>query len=250
MTSPFIKMQGLGNKFVIAQGPIKLTSDEIIQYCKEYDDDGADGLLVVNPINNQTVGMKYWNADGLAAEMCGNGLRCVTRFAIDNKMVKPGTFDVKTDAGQLQVIWDGVDSNKVEVQVGKVVLDQGTIVLHGHEFYEGSVGNPHAVTFVENIDQAPVKDVGPKVENDSYFPNKTNVEFVQVISPDNIRVRTWERGCGETSACGTGMVASAAAAVKFKGAHYPLTVKVRGGSAKVWLDDEQYTRMVGPAEIV
>src|SRR5437762_2560040 len=98
MIPPFIKMQGLGNKFVIAKGPMNLTSDEIVKYCKEYDDTGADGLLIVTPINDQVVEMKYWNADGSTAEMCGNGLRCVTRFAVDERMVGPGNFVVKTDA--------------------------------------------------------------------------------------------------------------------------------------------------------
>jgi diaminopimelate epimerase len=250
MTSRFIKMQGLGNKFVIVMGPLNITTKDVVRYCKEYGDAGADGLLMVTPIDNQTVEMKYWNVDGSPAEMCGNGLRCVTRFAVDNKMVQPGSFVVNTDAGPLKVNWEGVNPEKVEVQVGKVQFDEEPITLYAHTLYIGSIGNPHAVTFVESTEYAPVEEVGPKVEIDNHFPSKTNVEFVQIISPEMVQVRTWERGSGETLACGTGMAFSAAAAVKFKDAHYPLTVKVRGGSARVWLDDEHYVRMVGPAEIV
>jgi diaminopimelate epimerase len=162
-------------------------------------------------------------------------------------MVKPGKFVIKTDAGPLQVIWDGKDSDKIEVQIGGVYIDEAPVTLYGFTFHKVNVGNPHAVTFVDNVELAPIKEVGPKVEINDHFPNRTNVEFVQIINSSTIQVRTWERGSGETLACGTAMVAAAAVAVKFKGAHYPIAVNVLGGSARVWLDDEKYMRMVGPA---
>lgn len=249
MDAPYIKMQGLGNKFIILRGPLTLSSKEVIRYCKKYDANGADGLLVVTPIDDQSVEMKYWNADGSVAEMCGNGLRCVTRFAVDERMVSPGNFIVKTDAGLLKVIWDGKDPNNIEVQVGKAIVETVPIDLLGHSFYKVDVGNPHVVTFVADTETAPVKELGPKIETDSHFPDRTNVEFMQIKDFSNIRLRTWERGVGETLACGTGMVAAANTASAIKGLNFPLEVEVLGGKAKVWLDEEGYTRMVGPAVV-
>lgn len=245
MEIPFQRMQGLGNSFIVFKGPLALTSDEVIRYCHMYSD---DGVLVVTPIDKDSVEMQYWNADGSIAEMCGNGLRCVTRFAVDNGMVKPGTFTVVTGAGPLKVEWDGMDPNYIEVQVGKATVNPKPLDLYGEVFYEGNVGNPHAIAFVENIKSAPVKTLGPKVETDEHFPNRTNVEFVSIEDAHTIHVRTWERGVGETQACGTGMVAAANAAATIKEAEFPLTVHVLGGNAKVWLDDEGYTRMTGPAQ--
>ena len=207
----------------------------------------VDGLLVVTSINDKLVEMKYWNHDGSVAEMCGNGLRCVTRFAVDNKLVAPGNFNVKTDAGILAVIWGGEDPNVIEVQVGKVKVSQASISRQNLDFAIAAVGNPHAVTFVEDITFAPVRTLGPEIENDAYFPNKTNVEFVQIISPRQITMRIWERGVGETKACGTGMVASATVGFKKGFTEYPVEVTVPGGRAKIWVDEAGYSRMVAPA---
>lgn len=110
-----------------------------------------------------------------------------------------------------------------------------------------SVGNPHAITFVNDVDTAPVTTLGPKVETDGLFPNKTNVEFGQIVDPNKIKLRVWERGVGETKACGTGMCASAIVASKYKHTTLPITVQVPGGLAKIWLDDSGYTRMLAPA---
>lgn len=239
-------MQGLGNTFVVFKGPLELTEAEVVSYSLQYGPTKADGLLVVSPLDARTVQMKYWNSDGSIAEMCGNGLRCVTRFTVDNHFVQPGSFSVITDAGKLDVTWGGIDENNIEVQVGKVEL-KGEIELEGHNFHIASVGNPHAATFVTNLDQFPVAEFGPQIENDRHFPNRTNVEFIEIIDNHTISVRTWERGSGETLACGTGMVASAAVSAAFKAIQYPMTVKVRGGNSRVWIDDEGYARMQGPA---
>lgn len=245
----FTKMQGLGNTFVVFRGPLDLTRDEIISYCQQYGERRADGLLVVTPIDDKNVQMKYWNSDGSIAEMCGNGLRCIARFAVGNGMMKPGSFNVQTDAGILNVVWKGDDENNIEVQVGKVIPGEA-INIHGRDFYTACVGNPHAVTFVSDVDKAPVKELGPQVENDVHFPNKTNVEFVEVLNNHEISLRTWERGSGETLACGTGMTVAASISAKNKGVSYPMTVKVLGGEAKFWIDSDGFTRMKGPALIV
>lgn len=243
-------MQGLGNKFVVLSGPLDLSAAEVIAYCKQFGDEPADGVLVVSPLTEHSVKMKYWNADGTLAEMCGNGLRCVVRFAIDSKMVQPGELIVKTDAGDLKGIWDGNNPSQIEVQVGKANVSTTPLELFGKQFFEVNVGNPHAVTFVDDLDTAPVKTLGPEVENNSRFPHRTNVEFVVVEGNNEISLRTWERGVGETLACGTGMVAAANVAVTLKNKTFPLIVNVLGGKAKVWLDEAGYTRMIGPAELV
>lgn len=245
----FTRMHGLGNRFVVFRGPKTLTSKDIIRFCKQYDKDGADGLLVIEPVNNKSVKMKYWNADGSLAEMCGNGLRCATRYAVDNNFVRPGNFAVITDAGPLKVKWDGKDSREIEVQVGKVVLGKNPITLNGVVLYIANVGNPHAITFVEDLESAPVEQLGPKIETNIKFPNKTNVEFVKIQGKNNIKLRTWERGVGETKACGTGIVAAVNTAVSRKDVEFPVQVEVLGGATKVWLDEYGFTRMLGPAVV-
>lgn len=245
----FTKMHGLGNDFIVFEGPFEVNAEQVAKWCDRHLGIGADGLLVVTPIDEKNVKMQYWNADGSVAEMCGNGLRCVTRFAVEHEMVAPGSFVVETGAGRLSVNWDGQNPDEIEVQVGKVALEDA-VSLRGLDFACANVGNPHAITFVEDVEVAPVMTLGPTVETDGYFPNKTNVEFVQVINEDTIKVRIWERGVGETMACGTGMVASAVVSSAEKSTSLPVNVEVPGGVALIWLDNEGYARMLGPAETV
>lgn len=250
MKKAFTKMHGLGNTFVVLRGPLQLPSEEVRSYCDNYGPERADGLLVVSPLSDSSVEMKYWNGDGSPAEMCGNGLRCVVRFAVENGLVERGNIIVKTDAGPLEAVWDGKDSEKIEVQVGKATVNNNPISLFNKRFYVVDVGNPHAVTFVKDTASEPVGELGPKVENDEHFPNRTNVEFVEVQGSNKIRLRTWERGVGETKACGTGMVAAANVCMSQNKTSFPLTAEVLGGQAKIWKDADGYTRMLGPASIV
>lgn len=248
MLVSYSKMNGLKNDFVVFQGPLKLTSEQVVKLCERKNGIGADGLLVVTGNEQEHVTMEYWNADGSKAEMCGNGLRCVARFAVGNKLVPAGKFIVNTPAGPLEVVCSGDPNEEVEVQVGKVEVETDTIISHGYSFYKASVGNPHAITFVDDSDNAPVAKVGPEVETDKHFPNKTNVEFAQVIDDNHIQLRVWERGVGETNACGTGIVATAVLSSRLKKTTLPVVVKVKGGDAKVWLDDGGYARLRGPVE--
>lgn len=243
-------MHGLGNTFVVFKGPLHLSTDEVRSYCESFGTERADGLLVVSPLSDSSVKMEYWNNDGSLSEMCGNGLRCVVRFAVENSMVEPGELLVETEVGPLQAVWDGKDPDKIEVQVGKAKLNSEKLTIMDRDFYVVDVGNPHAVTLVENLESQPVSEIGPKIEHDNHFPNRTNVEFVEVIKDDEIQLRTWERGVGETSACGTGMVAAANVCVVQNNARFPLMAKVIGGQAKLWVDAEGYTRMLGPATLV
>ncbi len=242
-------MEGLGNTFFIAEGPLKIMPSKVEELCNQPFGEGADGVLVVTPQSPKRVKMEYWNADGSVAEMCGNGLRCVAYYAVDTKMVEPGKFTVDTPVGSLKVEWDGNTYNDVETQVGKVKIEEDPIELYGSQFYTANVGNPHAITFVKDPKTSPVTELGIKVENDPHFPNKTNVEFMRVLPENRIEMRVWERGVGETKACGTGIVAVAALARKLDLCDFPVTVMCLGGEAKVWEDDEGYMRMKAPCSI-
>ena len=241
-------MQGLGNDFVVFRGPMNITGEQIVKLCDRQSNIGADGLLIVTKLENKSVKMEYWNADGSAAEMCGNGLRCVARYAVDNNLVKPGEFTVDTPVGPLKVTC--TNTSEVEAQIGLVKVDPKSTTLQETTFYIASVGNPHAITFVDNVDAAPVKIVGPLIENDKHFPNKTNVEFVEIIDNSHLKLRVWERGVGETLACGTGMVAAVIVANQLGKVDLPAEVEANGGTAKIWLDSEGYARMRAPAEAV
>lgn len=249
MMVDYTKMDGLGNDFVVFKGPVEISGSRVASLCNRETGIGADGVLVVTKIQNGLIEMKYWNADGSKAEMCGNGLRCAARFAVKNRFVKSGKFTVQTPVGLLEVICENDDQDEVEAQIGKVVADLDSIELEGLIFYTASVSNPHAITFVDNVSDAPVAKVGAKVENNKHFPYKTNVEFVEIIDSTHLKLRVWERGVGETLACGTGMVASAILSSQEKNTTLPTTVEVIGGKAQIWVDADGYARMRGPVKI-
>lgn len=243
----FTKMQALGNDFIVIKGPIEITAQQVLRLCDRHFGIGADGILTA-VLTDNILQMQYWNADGTEAEMCGNGLRCVARFAVENNMVKPGyEFTVHTLAGDLKVKWNGSKKDEVEAQIGKVVIEPKALELQNRQFYIADVGNPHAITFVDDVKSVPVGSLGPLIEKDRHFPNRTNVEFIELVDTHNIIVRAWERGVGETLACGTGMAAAANVVVELHKAKFPIAVNVLGGTAKVWVDNEGFTRILGPA---
>lgn len=241
-------MNGLQNDFIVFRGPVDMPGETVARLCDRETGIGADGVLVVTRDNTDPVRMDYWNADGSRAEMCGNGLRCVARFAVDHALVEAGEFIVQTPVGPLEVNCSSNPQDDVEVQVGKVKYQRDPVTLAGLLFYVANVGNPHAITFVQNTEETAVTTIGPTIENDGHFPNKTNVEFVEMIDKEHIRLRVWERGVGETQACGTGMVASAVVSSQVNKTQLPVTVEVRGGVAKVWVDEEGFARLLGPVE--
>lgn len=240
-------MNGLKNDFIVFQGPLAITSGKVAELCDRKTGIGADGVLVITKIN-RTIQMKYWNADGSVAEMCGNGLRCAARFAKDNNLTELSEFVVTTPVGPLEVTCRDNENGQVEAQIGKVIIEPSTLDLEGLTFYQANVGNPHAITFVDNVKETPVTTVGPLVENNKYFPKRTNVEFVEVIDDSNIRLRVWERGVGETLACGTGIVASVVLCSQEGKTTFPTRVYVRGGSATVRIDNQGFARLKGPVE--
>lgn len=235
----FTKMQGLGNDFVVIEGDEPGPST-IRELCHRRFGVGADGVLLVD----DSPRMRYWNADGTRAEMCGNGLRCVARYAVDRKWAAAGEWmTILTDVGVRRA---RVDAEGVTVEIGPVKRG-GTVQIGGRTYHQASTGNPHAVTLIEDPDLVDVTAIGQAVSGDVAFPEGANVEFVKLEGPTRIRLRVWERGVGETLACGSGMVA--AAAVSIGTSHGPIAVEVLGGDAEVRFErDSGY--LTGPAEYV
>jgi diaminopimelate epimerase len=230
----FVKMEGLGNDFVVVHGPFTPSSDQVGAWCDRRRGIGADGVLVVTPLDRKTVEMGYWNADGSAAEMCGNGLRCVARHALESDMVDGPGFTVQTPIGPRSVL---VGSESVRAELGPVSVAENGPTIAGYDFALVSVGNPHAVAFVDDTYSVPIEVSGPLVETDPAFPRRTNVEFATIASTEEIHLRVWERGVGETLACGTGAAAAAAAARALGLTGSRVTIHLPGGTLAVELAD-------------
>ena len=242
----FLKMEGLGNDFVVLEGPRELQADQVTAWCDRRRGIGADGLLVVTPLADDRVRMEYWNADGSPAEMCGNGLRCVARLAHDRGWVTGETFTVVTAVGEREARM----GPQVTVQVG-VPEPQGEepIELAGLEARAVDVGNPHAVVFVEDPAAVAVGELGPRLGTDSAFPDGANIGFATVRGESLIELRVSERGVGETLACGSGAAAAAAVAHRLGRVGRTTTVRLPGGDLVVTLD-ERGAWLTGPANYV
>lgn len=243
----FVKVQGLGNDFIVVDGPFVPTAEAVRQWCERRTGVGADGVLVIEPEGETAMSMRYWNRDGSEAEMCGNGLRCVAKLAYEREWVTGREFIVHTAAGD----------HPVTVKDGSVVAWVGepnrfrtdTLAVAGHDIYPFAIGNPHAVMLVDDVDDVAVAEIGPRIEHDPMFPNRTNVEFVQVLDDEGIRARIWERGVGETMASGTGATAAAYIAHTVADVPAPVDVHLAGGVLTISFDEEG-AWMEGPAEIV
>ena len=230
----FWKMHGLGNDYIVIDNRgVELSEDELpdlaIKLCRRRVGVGADGLLLVCNSRVADAKMRIFNPDGTEAEMCGNGIRCFAKYCFENGIAKKNLISVETLAGikELRLKVEGGAVTSVRVNMGSPCFEAEKIPIIGNGTFinkpldvDGkilmatalSMGNPHCVIFVNNIDDYPVDAVGPKVEDHKLFPKRTNVEFVQVISRKRLKVRVWERGVGETLACGTGACASVVAA--------------------------------------
>ncbi|MBI5078433.1 diaminopimelate epimerase, partial [Candidatus Saganbacteria bacterium] len=218
----FTKMHGLGNDFVLADGR-KENLNEInlkelaVEVCDRHFGIGADGLLIVWPSQKAHYRMQVINSDGSEAEMCGNGIRCFARYVYEADQLKEEILSVETLAGTIlpAIILENNKIVAIEVdmgvpqEIGNWKLEIGNWKLEIHEI---SMGNPHAVIFSNDLSGINLAEIGPQIENHPHFPNRTNVEFVKVLNEKEIEVMVWERGAGETLACGTGACAAAAAA--------------------------------------
>ncbi len=270
----FVKMHGAGNDFVVidAEGePIPEGQLESVArgVCDRHFGIGADGLIMVLPSRLANFRMRMLNPDGSEAEMCGNGIRVFAKYLYDRKLHTDVVMTVETLGGikTLKLNAPGGVVRSVRVDMGEPRLNRSDIPMRGSDngrvVSEGlkaagkkfeitcvSMGNPHCVTFVDNVDMFPVEKIGPAVENHASFPQRTNVEFVEVISKDELKMRVWERGAGETLACGTGACASAVAAMLNEKTARKVTVHLKGGDLFIeWLGDSKVF-MTGPAEEV
>src|SRR3990170_601590 len=270
MAMKFWKMHGLGNDYVaIDDRDEKISDAEATELarrlCERRFSVGADGFLLVSNSAVADVKMRIFNADGSEAEMCGNGIRCFAKYCYENNVTQKNELTVETLAG-VKRTWLTVENQVVKsvmVDMGTPELDRSKIPMLGNgtcinenlqidkEQYKItclSVGNPHCVIFVEKVDDFPVQLVGPKIENHNLFPMKTNVEFVQVLNRNELKVRVWERGCGETLACGTGACAAVAAGNLLQKVSGKVTVHLLGGDLEVEYADRLF--LSGPAEKV
>lgn len=232
----FTKMQGLGNDFVVIEGPIELSEQDVADLCDRRFGVGADGVLVVT--RGEGIRMEYWNADGSPAEMCGNGLRCVARYAYDQGWAPERSFTVVTPEGERRVM---VKDGTVDAELGRPHIGE-EVFIDGHAYRMVDMGNPHAVRIVDDPSVIDVDVAGSSAQ--SHFPQGANVEFVSVTA-DGIVMRVWERGVGETMACGTGMAAAAAATGMEVGR---VRVLVPGGVGIVEIRDG-VAWLEGPAEV-
>jgi len=266
-TLRFTKMHGAGNDYVVLDGirealpPIPPLAAEL---CDRHFGIGADQLLVARPSQAADFRMEIFNADGSQVEMCGNGIRAFYKFLRDRGHTTEATISVETLGGVVHPSWAGPD--RVRVDMGPPVLAPAKIpttlasgegpVLDVPLEVDGktlrvssvSMGNPHAVVFVEDPDRAEVERLGPLLEHHSVFPNRTNVEFVTPLGRDRIRQRTWERGVGETLACGSGACAVAVVAMLRGVVNDAVEIELRGGELTIsWKGDGAPVVMTGPA---
>jgi len=267
----FTKMHGAGNDYVYVDcfaEKIENPAEAAIKVSNRNFGIGSDGLILIMPSDKADVRMRMFNSDGSESEMCGNGIRCVAKYAFDHGIVSKKEISAETGAGILTLqLFTGAEGkvDRVRVNMGKPRLTKAEIPMLGepagdrtinqplnilHTVFHVtmvSMGNPHCVIFVDDVENFQVEKYGPLIENHDLFPRRTNVEFVQIISRTEVRQRTWERGAGETLACGTG-----ASAVCVAGALNGLTDKkilnhLSGGDLELEWAEDGNLYMTGPA---
>ncbi|MBS3132628.1 diaminopimelate epimerase [Candidatus Woesearchaeota archaeon] len=250
----FTKVTGIGNDFVLVDNlGNSYKSFDFVSFAKKYCNRnfgiGADGVLIVSPSKKADARMRLINADGSEAEMCGNGIRCVAKYLIDNRMAK-SPVKIETLAGIKTVEQVGVNY-RVDMGVAKVTSAAAAINGFSRNYVATLVdaGNPHCVIFVEDFDFDWQKE-GKQIERNKMFPERTNVEFVKVNSPKKLEVKVWERGAGATLACGTGACAALAAAVANDKAGRKAAVKLPGGALEAEIASGNRVYMTGPADVV
>ncbi len=269
----FTKMEGIGNDYVYVNGFEEHVEDPAamaVKMSRQHFGCGADGLIMILPSEKADFCMQMYNNDGSYSEMCGNGIRCVAKYCHDRGLTDKTEFTIES-GGQIKVMHlnlapDGT-TESVRVDMGVPELDgekipstsAGCPVLHhpltangnAYEAVLVNMGNPHAVVFVEDPDTAPVTTDGPVMEFDASFPRKANIEFVQIIDRTHARMRVWERGTGETLACGTGACAVAVACALTGRCERSCEVALPGGKLQIeWNEQDNHVYMTGPAAFV
>ncbi len=276
MNLSFTKMHGAGNDYVYVDCFAHETpadpSAVAIAVSDRNKGIGGDGLILICPSDIADAQMRMFNSDGSESEMCGNGLRCVAKYVYDHGIAAKDNLKIETGAGVLSVELF-VENGKVDgvkVDMGEPILTPATVPtkllaadqnpdspvvalpleFDGHKLEVTcvSMGNPHCIIFVDKATDELVLNVGPKIENDPRFPSRINVEFVEIISRDEVRQRTWERGSGETLACGTGASAVSVAGVLTGKTNRKITNHLLGGTLTLeWIEETNHVFMTGPA---
>lgn len=266
----FTKMHGTGNDYIYINAiseKIKKPEELAVKMSDRHFGIGSDGLILIEKSDRADFRMHMFNPDGSEAEMCGNGIRCFAKYVYDRGLAKAPEVSVETLAGiktikltvkNKRAVSAVVDMGEPEFlrekipmigNTGMVInevlpLDDGT----RFEITAVSMGNPHVIIFVEDIDNFPVQKYGPIIENHDLFPNRTNVEFIKIISPTEVVQRTWERGAGETLSCGTGASAVTAACILNKKTERKITIHLLGGDLETeWRESDNRIFLSGPA---
>lgn len=274
MNLRFTKMQGAGNDFVVIDGftsPVTLNAAEIKKIADRNFGVGCDQLLIVEKTSQLNVDFRYriFNADGGEVEQCGNGARCFVRFVLEKGLTKKNEIKVETASGIITLTLR--DDKQVTVNMGAPRFEPSNIPFMANarenlyalevNLEEGSsdaipisalsMGNPHAVTIVENVETANVSGLGPLIEAHARFPQRVNAGFMQILNPHEIRLRVYERGSGETLSCGTGACAAVVSGIELGLLKSPVLVNTRGGKLNItWLGDDAPVMMTGAANIV
>ncbi|MFS0751014.1 diaminopimelate epimerase [Oceanobacillus sp. 1P07AA] len=277
MQVPFTKMHGLGNNYVYIDLfdfdiDEKLYPDLAIHMSDIYTGIGSDGMILIHPTTDADVGMRIFNKDGSEGKSCGNGLRCTAKYAYENGIVQSRKFHIQTKANIVEAEVSVDDNNKVNqitIDMGEPIFARNEIPMMGNNDAKVvnepfvvagetqyvtavSMGNPHAVFFVDDINKAPLETLGPTIEKDMRFPESVNVEFIEVVSPTEINFRVWERGSGITQACGTGACAAVVAATLNEKVtkSQPIIVHLAGGDLNIEWKEDNHVWMTGPAEVI
>jgi len=271
MRLPFTKMHGISNDYIYVNAFATRVPNPAAVAQKVSDRRigiGGDGLILICPSSTAHARMEMYNADGSRGEMCGNGIRCVGKYVYDRGLARANPLTVDTDAG-VKTLFLELDDGKVSrvtVDMGEPILEGSRIPVAaagqiidqplevGGKSYQVtcvSMGNPHCVTFVDAVEPLELEKTGPSFEHHPFFPKRVNTEFIQVVSPTELNMRVWERGSGETWACGTGACAAAVAAILNRKAGRRVTIHLRGGDLGIeWRAEDNHVYMTGPAEEV
>ena len=272
MLVKFVKYEGAGNDFILIddRGEVfRPGARHIAALCDRHFGIGADGLMTLRRSAELDCSMRYYNADGSAGEMCGNGIRCVAKYVYDYGLTDKTQISVETLGGIKYLdltVEDGkvslvkVDMGKPELEADLIpiisereqVIDE-PIEVDGKEYHMTgvSMGNPHAVIYVDDVKGLDLEKIGPKFENHERFPKRINTEFVHCIDRQTVEMRVWERGSGETLACGTGACAVAVSSILNNLTDTQVTVKLLGGDLQIeWDREKNHVFMTGPAKVV
>lgn len=270
----FTKMHGTANDYIYVNGfeeQIDNPEQLAIKWSDRHTGIGSDGLVLILPSQECDFKMRMFNADGSESEMCGNASRCIGKYVYDKGMTRSTTVTLETLAGVMVLkLFPGKDGkiDQVTVDMGEPILESDRIpVTTKHKQLVNqqlifssslkfnitavSMGNPHAVIFTDKIHDLNLALIGPSIENSEHFPQRTNTEFIEVIKPDLIKMRVWERGSGETLACGTGACASVVAGVLNGKTARKVTVELKGGELQIeWNALDNHVYLTGPATFV